>query len=741
MRSASVALALLIALLLTRTLVASEEPPPGLRTLQPGDNPIGWVSYPVTAEELFEQIPDADRISAWDARLSRYRHAEPAESSEGGVEGDLSVIQPGMGLFVRIAGERAVEWIQPIAADGEQLTLRRGSNLLAWTGPSDTPIDLATRSIGESFISAHYWIPETEEFGVFDPETTLDDQNVPKLRRGDALWVVTTSTSSWLQPSGNRPLHPLGPPSDAVRWYRSFDKHLDADGVAFVSTDQVADEALFRAAAILDEMLVNRPDIRDALIRRRIHVVVIGKSEQAFDLAPFRRFRDHPRLEDIGPFGPRGLGPTQYSPTLISEDDLLCLGHSGEQAQDVAVHEFAHMIDYAISRGLQGGGFRSSLATAYRAGIDSGHWDGTYGATNSAEFWAEGVQAWFGLKGDFAGTFSTRSDLIRYAPELADLISETLGEFDLHATCHAAAARQQGATRKALVSGNLLDQNGEGLANARVQLEETTGDPNIVKATSWPDGGFRLFARPGEYTIRALIDGCRVFYSNAGPTLSFRSADVIDLADEDVQVEIRLSDQACLHQATGTVIGSNGRPLVGITVAAIGASGQVHATPSSSGEFRLRFPDAGPHNVLVYYRDCFYVFDGDQLINEPGRNLKVDPATTAQQGLDLRLPSRACEWQIRGRIVDEDGAAIQRASVGALVNWLARYRRVNADGSFVAAVNRPGMYRLIVIIDGCVGFVGANGVKRAADEAIPFEVGEQGLSMLEIVIPPELCGS
>ena len=285
MRLAGLVSALLLALLLTQTLVASEEAPLGARTLLPGDNLIGWVGYPTTTEAFFEQIPEAELIYTWDAQLSRYRFSAP------GLEASLSMIEPGMGLIVRISGEEPVIWDQPTAADGERLTLEAGPNLVAWTGPSGTPLDLAVRSIGQSLTQALYWIPETKEFGIFKPDAKPTDEVQPKLRRGDALWVFSKNVSTWLQASGDRALHPLGPPPDHIRWYRSFDKYLDADGLAIISTENVADEALFRAAAIADEMLVNRPDIRDTLVRQRVHIVVVGQSEETYDLAPFRRFR------------------------------------------------------------------------------------------------------------------------------------------------------------------------------------------------------------------------------------------------------------------------------------------------------------------------------------------------------------------------------------------------------------------------------------------------------------------
>ncbi len=103
--------ALLLALLLTHTLVASEEAPLGARTLLPGDNLIGWVGYATTTEAFFEQIPEAELVYTWDAQLSRYRFAAP------GLEASLSMIEPGMGLIVRIGGNDPVNFQSQASGD------------------------------------------------------------------------------------------------------------------------------------------------------------------------------------------------------------------------------------------------------------------------------------------------------------------------------------------------------------------------------------------------------------------------------------------------------------------------------------------------------------------------------------------------------------------------------------------------------------------------------------------------
>jgi hypothetical protein len=538
-RLIAVTCVLSLALWLTQALAAGEQASPNLRVLHPGDNLIGWVGYAVSSQELFDQIPQAELIYTWDAESSRYRFAARDFQSS------LQTIRPGMGLIVRIAGDDLVEWSQPTVADGEWVALRAGANLVAWTGPSGTPVDLAVRSIGDSFTHALYSSAQSSELAVYQTGSPLEAGDQHQLQRGDGLWVFNSSASNWLQPSGERALYPLGPPPDHVRWYASFDKYLDAGGIAVIATENVTDEALFRAAAIFDEMLVNRPDIRETLIRHRVHIVVVGRTEDTFDLTPYRQYRDRIELEAFGPEGPRGLGPNRLTPTLIPEENLLCDQDDPYLGHDVAVHEFAHAIDFAIRSGINSGGFSRSLASAYRSGAASGPWQGTHAGRNTAEYWATGVQSWFGLVGWIYPYKSNRLDLAHYAPDLAHLVAETLGEFELHTTCQRADSRSQGATQRRLFSGSTVDANGNTVPDYQVNLAVAATGEVAAQAGSRPDGTFHVYAPPGEYALEISLEGCQTDPPDSETPSDGESTNVVVVENQDLQLNIRLPRTRC----------------------------------------------------------------------------------------------------------------------------------------------------------------------------------------------------
>lgn len=630
-----VACALTLALWLSQALAADGQSDLNLRILQPGDNLIGWVGFAVSTQDLFDQIPEAELIYTWDAEFSQYGFAAR------GYAASLPVIEPGMGLIVRIAGLDPVEWHQPAVANGEWVTLRPGPNLVAWTGPSGTPIDLAVRSIGDSFSYALYSNANNGELAVYQAGLRPTTEPQHQLRRGDGLWIFSTTESTWLQPSGDRALYSLGPPPDHVRWYASFDKHLDADGLAFVATDNVADEALFRAAAILDEMLVNRRDIREILIRQRVHVVVVGHEEQTFDLTPYRQYQDIVKLEPHGPGGPRGLGPNQFTPTLVPEENVLC--HGGRSwGYDIVIHEYAHAIDYALSRGTSTGNFSSSLGRAYRSGMDSGLWDGSYGATNTAEFWAEAVGAWVGTGQSFNMPFKNRLHLLEHSPQVAKLIMDTLGQFQVDSTCHSAQSPAQGATRNHVVSGQITDQHGEPLRGAIIWLRNTSNTRAARLSMSWPDGGYSLFADPEEYSLALSIDGCQVTRASAPRAPGDLSAGRFSVSDQDVNLDIQLVEPFCTIVASGVLRDANGRTVDAYDIAVEGEAGRSETQPSEDGKFAIRFPNDGAYALRISNGECDYFYDGAALVHGPRPDLQFDAGQLAAAELNLRLPRGEC---------------------------------------------------------------------------------------------------
>lgn len=203
----AIALAGVLAALLLATAAAEDEawygtdPADELAiTLRPGLNPVGWTAATTTPDALFEAIPQAEAIFAWDAPRQQWLLAgrdapEPPQP--------LREIATGTGLLIRLGGDQPVEWTRPILPARGTVKLRPGSNFVAWAGRDDVPLAHALRGIGVSLETASYWDSEAMEWRRYDP--SADAENPPSLRRGDPLWTTLPRSVVWLQPTYLQP--------------------------------------------------------------------------------------------------------------------------------------------------------------------------------------------------------------------------------------------------------------------------------------------------------------------------------------------------------------------------------------------------------------------------------------------------------------------------------------------------------------------------------------------------------
>ena len=235
----------------------------------------------------------------------------------------------------------------------------------------------------------------------------------------------------------------MPPPPDSLGLDPFYKKYLDADNLPIVSSAEVPNSALFRARDIIDEMLVNRPDLRATIAEMGVRVAIMAESEVTTDIP------EHSDLYEAFPSTDwnaraRGLSATRVRPaTSAAEENLLCYGDDAYRNEDILVHEVAHtVLQMGVEQQPKGTAFRTRLEAAYEDALDAGLWAGTYAAENTDEYWAEAVQSWFGVN-DWAiptngihNHINTRHELEAYDPRIADLIEEVFGETTISSTCH-----------------------------------------------------------------------------------------------------------------------------------------------------------------------------------------------------------------------------------------------------------------------------------------------------------------
>jgi hypothetical protein len=209
-----------------------------------------------------------------------------------------------------------------------------------------------------------------------------------------------------------------------------YAKYCVADGVAIVASDAVPDAALQRAQALVAAMLAPvRGDAVAAIHDARVRVGVIGVDEVTTDLP------EHADLNEAFPIDggdwdtrTRGVAATLARPlTSAAEENLLCAPGDVYAGESILVHEFAHSV-HEQGVAVADASFDGRLDAAYADAMNAGRWSDTYAATNAIEYWAEGVQSYFGVNG-FAdpangihNAVATRADLLAYDPALHALV-------------------------------------------------------------------------------------------------------------------------------------------------------------------------------------------------------------------------------------------------------------------------------------------------------------------------------
>jgi alpha-glucosidase len=228
------------------------------------------------------------------------------------------------------------------------------------------------------------------------------------------------------------------PPWNAETQLKALDpfykQHLVADGVLIVGSEKVSQYALHEVAYLARKVLANRPDVLKKLGEtRKMYVCVMAYNEMQTDLPECRG------MQLWWSYRARGLAGR---PVSCGEENLLSFQGDPWQGENIFIHEFAHGFEDVIA--AIDAPFGPQLRALYDAARKSGRFCG-YGLSSTAEFWAEGVQAWFncngtirpksgggqssfealGPQGEHVCHMTTRGQVQTHMPEFARLLDET----------------------------------------------------------------------------------------------------------------------------------------------------------------------------------------------------------------------------------------------------------------------------------------------------------------------------
>ncbi len=205
---------------------------------------------------------------------------------------------------------------------------------------------------------------------------------------------------------------------DAAR--RFYKKYLDVKGLPVVASTEVADEALQRTHFLVTHLLAGRPDVVEAMVKNGTRLIIIGKDQVYTDMPEYRNTFNAAYMNE------RVRGTGGFDVTSFGEENLLNLALDRYDDESIAVHEFCHTIDAALSR--IDSGWRKRLGDTYRSATGKGLWKNTYTASNPAEYWAEICQSYFDcnrINNWNHGPVGTRQQLKLYDPEGYELVRDT----------------------------------------------------------------------------------------------------------------------------------------------------------------------------------------------------------------------------------------------------------------------------------------------------------------------------
>jgi hypothetical protein len=260
------------------------------------------------------------------------------------------------------------------------------------------------------------------------PITRTRDRSVTGIVSGLFALVTTTMLATRVLALDDAPAVTAPPESFFAKFKdgdrevarRFYKRHLDVKGISVAAAAEVADEALQRTHHLVTHMLAGRPDILRTMAKFGTRLIIIGKDQVYTDMPEYRN-HPNPVYQNERVRGTGGLGVTSFG-----EENLLNLPIDRYDDESIAVHEFCHTIDAALSR--MEPTWRARLRETYQSAVRNGLWQQTYAASNQAEYWAEICQSYFDcnrINNWNHGPVGTREQLKHYDPEGFELVRAT----------------------------------------------------------------------------------------------------------------------------------------------------------------------------------------------------------------------------------------------------------------------------------------------------------------------------
>jgi alpha-glucosidase len=191
-------------------------------------------------------------------------------------------------------------------------------------------------------------------------------------------------------PATTGPNDPIVAPRADLSYNGFYKKCAYFRGLPVIGSEKVRDRAFHVLIETFSKMLARVPDSEfQVLVKAGSHYSIIAATEGQTDLPEYADLRNDPRTD----WNKRARGLGGFD-TSGGEENILEDPGDRYKGESIYIHEFGHTLaDYVFAKCDPQ--FRTDLRNAFRHARAQGLWDHTYSATNSAEYWAEGVQMYF----------------------------------------------------------------------------------------------------------------------------------------------------------------------------------------------------------------------------------------------------------------------------------------------------------------------------------------------------------
>lgn len=206
-----------------------------------------------------------------------------------------------------------------------------------------------------------------------------------------------------------------------------YTQRTTAAGFNIVSSDRCPDSCLVQVCDQVEAIMnALAPNIRKAVVDRHPTIICMGRYEGITQLP---EYEDYPGIEPWWDIHVRSMGANLLPFTLCAEENVLAYQIDPNYAEDQFISALAKSIFNLGVNPVESDAMQQ-LQKLYESSISSGKWTHTTAANSPIDYWAEGVQDWFGVNGEaplpngIHNWVNTREELKRYDPKLHDFIGK-----------------------------------------------------------------------------------------------------------------------------------------------------------------------------------------------------------------------------------------------------------------------------------------------------------------------------